>query len=393
MIQSRHFGVIATWLALWASACSVNPPATPQAPVVVPAPEARPAQPPAKPAEPKAPAPKVLEAPAPKAVEAPAPAPKAVEAPAFKGAEGPAPAAAPEAPKPKLKPGVSDLHAVYADAAQLMRIDLQTGESTPLGMDRVVAATQDGEGHWWVVQAQGEKHVLLRIPAHFEASEAKVVVAEVPGDSGYFELKFGKDEPVRMVALKALRRATESCGGMSGRLLCNDAMGWSNYETWTWAPTAAQLEALGLTVPKAAKRSKVTSVPLRPPFSRKHCRCWGNHYKKCGSTTPLGESGWTLMLTGVECGDMAHPSCVLRRTGKGDYSAFSEVKFTTDLRWRGRPPKGGSCGPFYLSSSGDWISDGKGVFCTLGKDAVCTEPAQGIYLGTVGEALLRIELP
>lgn len=367
MIQLRHFGVIATWLALWASACSVNPPATPQAPVVAPAPEARSAQPRAKPAEPKAPAPKA--------------------------AEAPAPAAAPEAPKPKLKPGVSDLHVVYADADQLMRINLQTGESTPLGVDRVVAATQDGEGHWWVVQAQGEKHVLLRIPARFEASEAKVVVAEVPGDSGYFELNFGKDEQVRMVALKPLRRATESCGGMSGRLLCNHAMGWSNYDTWTWEPTAAQLEALGLTVPKAAKRSKVTRAPLRPPFSRKHCRCWGNHYKKCGSTTPLGESGWTLMLTGVECGDMAHPSCVLRRTGKGDYSAFSEVKFTTDLRWRGRPILGGSCGPFYMKSSGDWISDGKGVFCTLGEDVVCTEPAKGIYLGTVGEALLRIELP
>jgi hypothetical protein len=360
-------GALGIWAVVWGSACMSTPQPVPQkVAAVASSPTPKAPQPEAKSAEPKAPAPKTVAAKAPE----PKPAP----------------------PKPKLKPGASDLHVVYAAGDQLMRIDLQTGETAALGVDKVVAATQDGEGHWWVVQAQGKKHVLLRIPSSFELSEVKVVVADLPGDSGYFDVEFSKDNEFRMVALAPLREATKQCGGMSGPNLCDHAMGWTDYDSWTWAPTPAQLKALGLAAPKPAKRSKVTEARLRRPFSRKHCRCWGEDYRACGSTTPLGTSGWTLMLTQVDCGDMVHPACMLRSADKRRYSAFSQEEFTTDLRWRRRPGRVGSCGPFYMTPSGDWISDGKGIFCTLGKGTVCTAPIKGDYLGTVGEALLRIEL-
>lgn len=46
-----------------------------------------------------------------------------------------------------------------------------------------------------------------------------------------------------------------------------------------------------------------------------------------------------------------------------------------------------------MTSDGDWMSDGEGVFCTLGDKVVCTEPVKGDHLGALGDALLRIELP
>lgn len=223
----RVLGALGTWAVVWGSACMSTPQPVPKKVAAV-----------ASSLTPKAPQPEA------KLAEAKAPAPKTIAAKAPE----------PEPPKPKLKPGASDLHGVYADGDQLMRIDLQTGETAPLGVDKVVAATQDGEGHWWVVQAQGKKHALLRIPSSFELCEVKVVVADLPGHSGYFDVKFSKDNKFRMVSLAPLRQATKQCGGMNGNFLCDHAMGWTEYDTWTWAPTLAQLKALALAAPKPAKR-------------------------------------------------------------------------------------------------------------------------------------------
>jgi hypothetical protein len=301
--------------------------------------------------------------------------------------------------KTRLKPGASDLHVVHVDGDQLLRTNLQTGESTPLGVGKVVAARQDGEGHWWVVRAQGEKHALVRIPLGFKLREVKVLVDDVPGDSGHFGLHFPDTSELKLTSFSAFREATMACGGWSGQWLCDEAMGWTSRSTWTWKPSAVQLNALGLAIPKPALKSKVTRAPLSSPLSRVPCTCYGPHYTQCGSTTPMGNSGWKLMLTSVECGDLPHHSCVVQAADESAYSAFSGEEFSADLQWI---PKAvfdakivpfGSCGPFYMTQDGDWISDGSGTFCTLGGGTVCTPPLKGDYLGTAGEALQVIHLP
>jgi len=119
----------------------------------------------------------------------------------------------------------------------------------------------------------------------------------------------------------------------------------------------------------------------------------------CDSTTPVGNSGWKLMLTSVECGDLPHHSWVVQAADENADSAFSGEEFSADLQWvpqaRVDARRGplGSCGPFYMTPDGDWISDRSGTFCTLGGGTVCTPPLKGDYLGTAGEALQVIQLP
>ncbi len=365
--QARLLVGVGAWLGLWAAACSGSSRMGPPKPVA-----AAPAQ----------------------LAKAPRAEPEATEPKA----------PAPEAPKPKLKPDASDLHVVHADGDQLLRTDLQTGESTPLEVGKVVTAKQDGEGHWWVVRAQGDTHALVRIPVGFKLGELQVVVDDVPGDSGHYALHFPDTSELKMTALSAVRQATKQCGGwIDPSWLCDEAMGWTERSTWTWKPTATQWKALGLASPTPAKRSKVTRGPMPSPFSRVPCTCYGERYAKCGSTTPIGDSGWTLMLTSVECGDLPHHGCVVEAADKGAYSAFSsvfsDVAFSLDLRWIQRarvdPGEGpfGSCGPLYVTPDGDWIGNGDGTFCALDDGGVCTPALKGDYLGTTGEAPQVIQLP
>jgi len=123
------------------------------------------------------------------------PTPRASEA------KAPEPEPGHKTPKPRLKPGASDLHVVHADGDQLLRTNLQTGESTGLGVGKVVAAKQDGEGHWWVVRAQGDKHALVRIPLGFKLSQLKVLVDDIPGGSDHFELQFRDTSELKLTSI------------------------------------------------------------------------------------------------------------------------------------------------------------------------------------------------
>ena len=303
------------------------------------------------------------------------------------------------ASKSKRKPVASELHVVHAQGDQLIRTNVRTGASVAVAAGKVVAAKQDGEGNWWLVRAQGKTRALVRMASNLELSTLKVLVPDLPSGPEHFVLQFSKDTALKLTALDAVREATKSCGGYSGAWLCDEAMDWKRRKTWTWNPTAAQRKTLGINVPKPALRTKVTEAPLRKPFSKAQCMCWQEPYPRCGNTTPLGKSGWTLMLTSVECGDLAHPGCVVESADKGFYGALGTQKvFSTKMSWTRRSRihltggPDGSCGPFYITASGDWITDGSGIFCTMGKGSTCTAPVKGDYLGTAGAPMLRVQL-
>ena len=98
---------------------------------------------------------------------------------------------------------------------------------------------------------------------------------------------------------------------------------------------------------------------------------------------------------------MAHPSCAVESADKRSYAPFSFADLAKNggLKWvsgdKITPKKEGpfgSCGPFYFSADGRWVTDGKGVFCTLDQPAVCTPKLKGDFLGTTGLPLRVIEL-
>jgi len=231
--------------------------------------------------------------------------------------------------------------------------------------------------------------------------QRKPLLGHLEAGIGHYKLVFPDQSTLTLTDFGEQRAAEKACGGWNGKYLCDEAMGWTSRKTWTWNPEKELLQEWGIPIPSQPPKSIIASAPPQKPFRSPPCMCWGESYDDCGNSTPLGSTGMSLIVNDVECGDMTHPSCVVQSADKKSYASYSieDLAKSGGLRWssaaeispKNRPS--GSCGPFYFSVDGRWVTDGKGVFCSLDEPAVCTAKLKGEFLGTTGLPLRVTELP
>ncbi|MDE0881858.1 MAG: hypothetical protein OSB21_04640, partial [Myxococcota bacterium] len=304
--------------------------------------------------------------------------------------------------KPKPPPAEAGLEVVHVQGGQLFTTNLKTKKTKALnlGKRKVLTAGQDADGHWWVVTQRGKWIELARIPIGLEAHRRKPLLGQMQAGTGHYKLVFPDKTTFTMTDFSTRRNAAERCGDWTDKWLCDESMGWTEHKTRTYPLKKERLAEWGIPIPSQATKPVVTSGPPPKPFRRVPCQCWGSDFG-CGKSTPLGNTGLRLLVTDVECGDLAHPSCVAESADKRSYALFSfaDLAKNGSLKWisgdKITPKKEGpfgSCGPFYFSADGRWVTDGKGVFCTLDQPAVCTPKLKGDFLGTTGLPLRVTEL-
>jgi hypothetical protein len=287
--------------------------------------------------------------------------------------------------------------AVHVDGHQWVKTNVHTQVSTPIDLGKVLAASQDSDGHWWIVRQKGASAELIWVPVGLDIENHKLLVSGLPVDVGHYLIVFPDESWFKLTAFEARRDAARQCGDWSDTYLCDESMGWTEREVWTWKPQGTDLQNLGISRPSRSGKPVFTSGSPPAPFESLACECWGETLG-CGVHTPLGGSGLNLMMIDIECGDLTHPTCVVQSADKKSYASFEPEKLGTGLDWVASESitdenmPYGSCGPFLFSPDGDWVSAGEGIFCGFGDGVGCTPKLKGDFLGSAGLPLSTVTL-
>ncbi len=289
-------------------------------------------------------------------------------------------------------PNMSLLH--FVDG-KVVVTELQSRKSRVLPLGKVLAMTSDEWGNWWILrEAQGGGEIVW-LPPNLDLKKQKLVqgwlelVTPSKHPVGRFQVKAGQ-WAVELTTFATYEMAEANCGTVDGSGgLCSEAAGWGSPETRTVTLNPRQVSAFGLNsaAPRAESESVAVTVTLPDMMEPPTCECWGE-YADCGSGTMFGTSGVGAVLTSIECGDLAHMGCVLTTKSGDRFGNLGDPWIQRAHLKKGSIP-GGSCGPYWVSRDGAWLSDGRGVFCAVADLGNCTAAVPGRFLGVGGKPLLK----
>jgi hypothetical protein len=100
----------------------------------------------------------------------------------------------------------------------------------------------------------------------------------------------------------------------------------------------------------------------------------------------------------IECGDLAHFSCVLYDRGTGLYASpllrdlAKGPVWKSGSEWTEAPEFDASCGPLWMDPTGGFLSDGDQTWCSLRPEAPGCHTTEGRFLGSRGGLWKKIGL-